>query len=125
MGFDFSIELCLRFCSTTGKPYVYDREFKKVFELPTVEVPEEHRRFVQLRGSIFHAYTEFYNEKDIYQVPVEGILEAFPEWEDVKSSSWYEGYKEEDWSEADHNAFKKALEWFVAQPYSFQASWCY
>jgi hypothetical protein len=125
MGFDFSIELCLRLCATTGKPYTYGPSFRKNYELPTVEVPEKHRRFLQLRGSIFHAYTEFYNENDIYQVPVDGLLDAFPSWETVKESSWYEDYEEEDWSEADHNAFKAALEWFVAQPFSFQASWSY
>jgi hypothetical protein len=125
MGFDFSIQLCLHLCPTTGKPFVYDREFKKVYTFPTVEVPEEYRRFVQLRGSFLHVYTDFYNEKDIYQVPVEGILDAFPSWEAVKESSWYEGCDGWDWSEEDHDTFRKALEWFAEQPYSFQASWSY
>jgi hypothetical protein len=122
MGFDFFIELCIHLCEETGRPYVYSSNFEKVYELPTLPVvPEVHRRFLKLRGRIFHLYTYDYNEK----ADVNSILDTFPTWEEVKESGYYEDYTEADWSEADHAAFRAALEWFAKQPFSFQASWSY
>lgn len=123
MGFDFLIQLVLHICPETGKPFVYSG-LKRDFSIPELNIPKEHRRFIQQRGSIFHAYTYTFNEENIYTVDIYRLLEEFPEWTTVKESAWYGGW-EDDWTEEDHNDFKEALTWFKQQPFSYQASWSY
>jgi hypothetical protein len=128
MGFDFSIELCICLCPSTGKPYVYHYEPgkpPKEYELPNIVVPEQHRRFVDMRGHFLHMYTDTYNDVDVYTACVDSLLSVFPSWDELKNNPSYDEYLESDWTESDHEAFKQALEWFVSQPYSFQASWSY
>lgn len=125
MGFDFAIHLVLHICSKTGQPYVYSKGLEKLYGIPKLEIPEKYLPFVQDRGHLYHVYTDYFNENDVLSASPEDLLDHFPEWEDVVSSSVYEGYTEDDWSEQTHNLFREALQWFSRQPYSFQASWSY
>lgn len=128
MGFDFFIQLVLHLCPETGKPFYYatsqEKGLYKEYVQPELNIPEKHRRFLEQRGSIFHAYTHHFNEENIYTVDVERLLEVFPEWEDMEDSSYYEGW-EEEWTQQDHNDFKEALKWFSESSLNFQATWSY
>lgn len=104
---------------------MYNKNWEKVYEIPNLEIPEQYLPFVQDRGHLYHLYTDYFNDRDIYSTSPVELLKHFPSWEEVASSSIYEGYTEEDWSKKTHNLFREALEWFSSQPYSFQASWSY
>lgn len=127
MGFDFSIQLSLCLCPNTGKPFVYKTEgntLVKDYTFPEIIVPEEHRRFLSLRGHHLHAYTDCFNQDNICDIDVVTFLDAFPSWDEVDENKYYcsEDY---DWHEEDHDAFQAALKWFSEQSYTFRASWCY
>ena len=123
MGFDFYINISFNICPATGKPFSYGPNSEKIYGIPSIEIPEPYRRFVQERGHIFHAYTDRFGQEGIYSVGVEELLDRFPTWtEIVEDGSFCEDL--EWWSEKDHDAFKEALEWFSVQSYSFIASWC-
>jgi hypothetical protein len=124
MGFDLNIHADLLICSDTGKPYFYisDGSRMRIYDLSKLTVPKEHRRFLNQRGSIFHAYTTcVFENNDIYNVSVYEFLEKYPSWDTVKT------YDEECvyWTEKDHNEFKAALEWFNKDCIQYRIDWSY
>jgi hypothetical protein len=124
MGFDLNIHADLLICSDTGKPYFYisDGSRMRIYDLSKLTVPKEHRRFLNQRGSIFHAYTTcVFENNDIYNVSVYEFLEKYPSWDAVKT------YDEECtyWTEKDHNEFKAALEWFNKDCIQYRIDWSY
>jgi hypothetical protein len=128
MGFDINVMMELFLCPATGKPFYYGRDketkkVEKVYELPTLIVPEMMRKYLVGRGHIFHAYTDHFNEKEIFNVSVDEFLEEYPTWDDVMKCDYYsdEGY----WSEEDHEGFKRLLEWSCQQGVSFRVAWSY
>lgn len=125
MGFDFYIKARLNICKETGKFYTWSytapSNFQTIYDINIV-VPEEHRRFVDLHGHFLHSYTISCEGDDKYEADVSELLESFPSWDDVSDSDSIKRY---DWTEDDHNAFKKALEWFKSQRISFYATWSY
>lgn len=129
MGFDINITLVLQMCEETGKPFYYKHSkkegFVQVFEMPNIDVPKSLRKYLRGRGHLFHAYTDIFNDQEIFETHVERFLEEFPSWEQVMS---YEAYRDdipEFWNEDDHNNFKKLLEWCSVQDCSFRISWSY
>ena len=124
MGFDLNIRADLAICSDTGKPYFYiaDSSRMRVYDLSKLVVPKEHRRFLNQRGGIFHAYTTcVFEDNNITNVSVYEFLEKYPSWEDVKA------YDEECtyWTEKDHDEFKAALEWFNKDYIKYRIDWSY
>jgi hypothetical protein len=129
MGFDFAIHLSVSICDETGKPCYYARDpetkrFGKVYALPDIVVPEEHRRFLKQRGGIYHIYTEYFNQYDIYDVDIHTFLRQFPSWEIVKEKEVYSAHSDY-WTEHEHTALLGALHWFALQGESFIVSWSY
>ncbi len=126
MGFDLNIRAVLSLCSDTGKPYYYMESSSRglsmrIYDLSTLSIPKEHRRFLKQRGSIFHAYTSCVFDEEIITVTITDFLEKYPPWEAVKA------YDEENtyWTETDHNEFKKALEWFDQDSIQYTIDWSY
>jgi hypothetical protein len=124
MGFDLNISTDLMICSDTGKPYFYipDGSRMRIYDLSKLVVPNTYRRFLNQRGSIFHAYTTcVFENDDITNVSVYEFLEKYPSWTDVKT------YDEECtyWTEKDHNEFKTALEWFNKDCIQYRINWSY
>lgn len=126
MGFDFFIMMELQMCERTGVPYFtkYNPETKireRCHTIPMIEVPEDLRRYLSIRGHHMAAYVGFNNE---YTDTVEMLLEEFPDWETVLEN---EAVQEdpEYWTEDDHEKFRALLEWCVQQDVSFRAHWSY
>ena len=46
MGFDLFIHMTLMMDEATGKPFYYGAGIEKVYELPTVNIPEELRKYL-------------------------------------------------------------------------------
>lgn len=122
MGFDFFIEVRFGLCRETGKPYYYNENLTKNYDLSSMVVPEKYRRFLQMRGHLYYYYTQDVVNNETYHAYVGELLELFPSWEDITSKEDLEGY---EWTETDHNDFKEALEWFTEQNQSYYASWSY
>jgi hypothetical protein len=124
MGFDLNIHVDLLICSDTGKPYFYisDGSRMRVYDLSKLTVPKEHRRFLNQRGGIFHAYTTcVFENDDITNVSVYEFLEKYPSWTAVKDFDEECTY----WTEKDHNEFKAALEWFNKDCIMYRINWSY
>ena len=124
MGFDLNIRADIAICSDTGKPYFYisDGSRMRVYDLSKLTVPKEHRRFLNQRGGIFHAYTtNVFEDENITNVSVYEFLEKYPSWTAVKE------YDEDCtyWTEKDHDEFKKALEWFNKDCVQYRINWSY
>lgn len=124
MGFDINIEMVLRMCNQTGKPYYYNKKGECVYEMPSITVPKELVPYFTERGHVFYAYTEFFNDKERYSVYVEDFLEHYPSWDAVQGHSSYDGC-EDWWTEDYHINFKKLLEWCIEQDITFRISWSY
>ena len=126
MGFDLNIRALLSLCSDTGKPYYYMESSSRslatrIYDLSKLSVPKEHRRFLNQRGSIFHAYTSCIFDEETVMATITDFLEKYPPWEAVKA------YDEENtyWTEIDHDEFKKALEWFDQDSIQYTIDWSY
>jgi len=124
MGFDINILMTLTMCEKTGKPYYYGKKGERTYELPNIVVPEGLCSYLVGRGRIFHAYTEYFNQDDIYNTSVDRFLEHYPSWEEVKKHSSYEG-SEYYWTEKDHDNFRLLLEWCEHQEVPFRVDWSY
>lgn len=125
MGFDFNIKLRLSLCETTGKPFTWDYTEKviaKSYDVSSITVPEEYRRFTKKRGHIFHLYTTDALSIDTCEAEISELLENFPSWEDIQGER---DIDDEWWTEKDHTLFHEALVWFNKQTYSFYATWSY
>ncbi len=124
MGFDLFIHMSLMMDDGTGKPFYYGKDFEKVYEIPTIDIPEELRKYLYGRGSHFHVYTDKFNRKDIFQVSVSAFLERFPSWRKFEESDYYADFPE-DWTREDHKNFKKLLKFLEDQKVGFSVSWSY
>ena len=126
MGFDFNIVACYHLDPATGKPFVYtmnqNHTMERNFTLH-VEIPEEYREFVQLRGKVLHMYCDSFGDQMF--CPMVEFAEQFPEWEDVHEWIIDHGWTDDDWSEETHWKFKEAADWFAQQPVTYLAMWSY
>lgn len=124
MGFDINVMMTMYMCNQTGKPYYYGKGLEKIYELPSLTIPKDLVPYITERGSIFHAYTEYFNDQERYDVNVEEFLDHYPSWDDVQNHSSYEGC--EDWWTKDyHSKFEELLTWCTQQCVSFRVSWSY
>ena len=125
MGFDIQITVTFHLCPETGKLYHYETNpqdiIEKVYGVPDIEVPEEFRKYLVGRGHIFHAYTEYFNETQHYDVGVEDFLAHYPSWEEVVAHPNYY----DEWTKEDHDGFEDLLAWCTGQPILYGVSWSY
>ncbi len=127
MGFDLFIHVQYNLCPETGKPYYYDKKtLNKQYDLPTITVPQHLRKYLQGRGNIFHAYVQEFYMSDLYEADANSFLHAYPLWDDIKKSDWYDESWEGEWDEKDHAAFRELLVHLVNDyPCGFTLSWSY
>ena len=123
MGLTINIHACISICTDTGKPYYIgknnvDDKYAKLYGIPDIEVPTEYRRFLNEKNNIYLEYLDLDRSYD----DIINILDSFPTWNDIKLS--YPNVENDwNWSEVDHNLFKKALEWFDDQEVRFIMVW--
>ena len=123
MGFDLFIYASFLVCPETGKPYCFASDHSRNYDLSVATVPEKHRRMMQLRGGILHAYTtQVYEDKNTVNVSVYDFLEKFPTWDEVREYDPECDY----WTEKEHNEFKDALMWLNANnTVQYRVDWSY
>jgi len=122
MGFDLHIKLVLHMCPDTGKPFYYNKDdFRKMYDISEINVPEEYRKYLVIRGHFLHVYTRVFNEEDRFEVDTSEFLDEFPSWKITRADDKYDDY----WTEQDHRSFKALLKWTVQQPAFFVVSWSY
>ena len=126
MGFDLFITLKLHMCDGTGKPYYYDKDFSKNYDISAIVVPEHLRKYLQQRGKYLHAYTDKFNREDRFDVDIDEFLEEFPLWQQVVADEAYDKYEcYYYWDEEDHKKFKELLDWCSQQRCYFSLDWSY
>jgi len=117
---EINITCPMHICSETGRPYYY-MESIRVYGTPNFEVPKEYRRYINQCGDIYHAYTTRRFE-DWYkgnQMSVLSFLDGYPKWSDI----WRCFENDFDWTEVEHDEFKKALTWFADYGIDFVVVW--
>lgn len=113
MGFDWLLYIYAPIDPTTGIPSWLDKDFA---------VPVNYRRFLSMRGHMFHAYTDPIEEMyHTLNCSPTDMLHYFPDWDDVQGEYTVKDY---DWTEADHTLLKEALTWF-ADKGCFKIEWSY
>lgn len=127
MGFDFEIRISLGICEQTGRPYYYsnepDNKYKKNYDLSAIVVPKEYRASFQLRGKHLHAYTDYFNEQEVYSTSVNSFLEQFPDWTIVKE--FLEQTDNDYWTHEDHLNLFFALVWCTKTNCHYTVEWSY
>lgn len=130
MGFDLSFLMSLHLCPKTGKPFYYGvnpetKRMDKIYGVPELEIPEELRKSLVLRGHFLHVYTDYFNDNDVYDVSANVFLEHFPSWEEFLESEWYSEEDPDAWTKKDHKNLKKLVKFLCKQPIQFMVSWSY
>lgn len=123
MGFDFSIQMCLHLCDKTGRPYFYNQNFVEEFDLSKVVIPQECRRFVNMRGHHLHVYIQNISKK-ISTFPLDSFLESLPSQDEVLNYIEKNGVNT-IWTKNDDTQFREALQTLVELGPSFIVSWSY
>ena len=121
MGFDLWISCSLSVCQETGRPYFLRKNGVKDFDLTHLPVvPEEYRRFIQLRGHVLYEYTRSFAK---HETTVDAVmfLDGFPQWDEVEQD---EG-DSTVWTSLDHNKFFAAVEWFAYSEAAYLVNWSY
>ena len=77
-------------------------------------VPNEYRKYLKQTGEHFKKYIHHLRA---YVVDADIFLRTYPRWEDIKIHT-------EQWTQREHNEFKKALEWFASKD-AFILEWSY
>lgn len=121
MGFDLYIHLNLLICPKTGKPYYFDHNLEKIYDLPDFIIPKHLRPYLQGRGPQFHVYLQNLNTEGQTEVDLEEFLENYPEWKEVFNDEAYDN----TWTQEDHNTFADLLEYLHTLSYPFRISWSY
>ncbi len=124
MGFDLFIHMSLLMDDGMGKPFYYGKNLEKIYDLPTIEIPPELKKYLYGRGNHFHVYTDKFNRKNIYHVSLYTFLEKYPSWKRFTESDYYEE-ENPDWTHDDHKNFKRLLQFLEKQPVGFTVSWSY
>lgn len=125
MGFDMTVILNCPISYVSGLPYRYDNSGALTqipYEPQDFVVPEKYRKYMDQRGSHFHAYIKSFGEL-CCQTSVDVFLHYYPKWEDVQAFLEKEGLGD-DWVLADHEGFKEALHW-MSSTNIFGLSWSY
>lgn len=120
MGFDLWISCSLSVCQETGRHYFLRKNGVKEFDLTQLPVvPEEFRRFLQMRGPVLYEYTRSFGQ---YETIVDAVmfLDGFPPWDEVEKDE-----SDCTWSSNDHNKFYAAVEWLAHQDASYLVNWSY
>jgi hypothetical protein len=130
MGFDINICLSLLLCPETGKPFYlhWDKTTHKItknYSIPIIEIPKELCKYLEGRGHLFHAYTDYFNERDIFTTDVRQFLEHYPSWDRVIEHENYTDDYEGCWNEEDHTNFEKLLDFLTEQEVTFTITWSY
>jgi hypothetical protein len=109
MGYHITIQQSVSICRKTGKPYYIGPNCEVIYGFQDITVPEEHRRFLHEKNTVYHAYKPSESVADA----VDTVYADFPSWEYVQEQF---GGKTSDyeWTEEDHKAFYAALEWFAS-----------
>ena len=123
MGFDLFIHMSFMMCPTSGKPYYFNDEFERKYDMPTIEIPENLRKYLYGRGSHFHVYTKRFIRRGLSEVDVDDFLEKYPSWRKYKNSDSSE--ENQYWTREDHKNFKNLLRFLANQEVSFTVSWSY
>ena len=119
MGFDMIIACSLSLCPESGKPFITCKNGQKNFDLSQIpEVPQEFRRFIQLRGSVFYEYTRSFGPDETI-VDIIKFIDRFPPWDEVELDG------DEVWTSLDHNKFYAAVEWMADSEVNYIVSWSY
>lgn len=118
MGFYIHIYIMTQLCPETGKPFYYGPNFEKIYDIPEIVVPEQYRRFLSEKNSIYHAYMSDNN----YYDSVDMVHDTFPTWQQVKNL-YPDAEEEYEWTEQDHNLFNEAIKWFASQPIGYIIHW--
>ena len=110
--------LNLYMCPVKGTPYYYGKNNDRIYDIPTVVVPEEYRRFLHDKHDIYRNYMR----EDQYFDSAVDVLNEFPTWEHLKSEF---PFLEEDfnWTEEDHDLFHEAMRWFASQSPGYTITW--
>jgi hypothetical protein len=118
--------MTLMMCPITGRPYSFGHDGEKVYEVPSISIPEHLRSYLQGRGRCYQPYVEEFNAEDLFDVSVDTFLESYPEWDKVLE---YKELKDlpysSDWTQYDHKMFQELLEYLVKLPVSFRVCWSY
>ena len=123
MGFDLNIIINTRIDEKTGLPFVWvnSNEIKtKAYNPEEYQIPEEYRKWIYQRGHHFHAYIKNFDDSTT-QCEADIFLHYYPKWEDAK----YDILNDDEWTEEDHDGFKKCLKWLVSKPGVFGLCWSY
>lgn len=119
MGFDMNISCAILVCMDTGRPFFLTNQGLSVFDLSQMAVvPEEYRKYINLRGTIYHEYIRFFGSDEM-MVDAAEFLERFPLWEDIDLN------EDAQWTAADHNKFHDAIQWFANAEVNYIISWSY
>jgi hypothetical protein len=130
MGFDLMMHIDLEIDGKTGMPFVYylNNGFldKKPYDPNEFKIPEQFHKYIEQRGSQFHAYVMRF-PPDCQHATAKDFLDVYPDWEYVATQiDTY--YIDDCWNEQIHNEFKEFLEWMVSKsPYIclFEFYWSY
>ena len=115
MGFDMIIACSLGVCPESGRPFIPCKNGGKNFDLSQIpEVPQEFRRFIQLRGSVFQEYVQAFDKTT---ADAQEFLESFPTWDEISEN--------DNWTSLDHNKFYAAVRWFANAGVNYMVSWSY
>lgn len=120
MGFYINIHACFPICPEIGKPYYYVKD-QKVYDIPSIVVPIQHRRFLNEKNRIYHSYLDQFGQDKCFE-DIDNLLNSFPSWEAIKTEFPFVEI-EYNWTSKDHNAFYCALEWFDKQDTRFIVTW--
>lgn len=123
MGFDLNIIINISIDEVTGLPYVWGNlnENKiKSYNPEEYQIPEEYRKWIHQRGHHFHVYIKMFDDSTT-QCNADTFLNYYPIWKDIK----YDILNDDEWTEENHNEFKKCLEWLVSKPGVFGITWSY
>lgn len=124
MVFTINIHACVAICPENGKPYYIgkiDGKYQKIYGFPDIEVPKNYRRFLNESNAIYRTYTQ-HSESCQYFEDIINILDKFPTWNDLDKK--FDNIENDyNWSQADHDLLKQALEWFDDQDVRFVMVW--
>lgn len=123
MGYDMFVMLQLPIDPTSGQPSEFNTRGLTPLNLSNYVVPEEHRKYINNRGWIFHEYVPMSCKEDVgTHVDADYLAKYIPDWDTFKTripSDWVDAWREED-----HNGFKAAMEWFAKKGY-YTVIWSY
>ena len=120
MAYQMKLQMITMICPETGRPFYYDENEVKNFDLSSLRIPDGLTKYTKVKGDFLIHYIDRYKYMNRgTSLDIDQVLQVHPLWDDIE-----EHFEEEaSWTKEDHVSLTILFEWCKKQKVQYRISW--